>query len=64
MGNTDGDTLDNWRDGDDDGDGLLTKDEVGPDAEKPRDDDNNGVADYLQNAVTLRERVYLPVVME
>ena len=63
LGNTDGDTLDNWRDGDDDGDGLFTKDEVGPDAENPLDDDNDGVADYLQNASDLLKRLYLPFVL-
>ena len=63
LGNTDGDTLDNWRDGDDDGDGLFTKDEVGPDAENPRDDDNNGVADYLQSTSPFMERLYLPFVL-
>jgi PKD repeat protein len=64
LGNTDSDTLDNWRDGDDDGDGLFTKDEVGPDAENPLDDDNNGVADYLQNTSILIKQLYLPMILK
>jgi len=63
LSNTDGDALDNWRDGDDDGDGILTQDEVGPDAANPLDGDNNGIADYLQSESTLRERLYLPFVL-
>ncbi|MEZ4970157.1 MAG: hypothetical protein R2814_10995 [Flavobacteriaceae bacterium] len=41
---TDGDGIPNYLDADDDGDGVLTKDELG-------DADNNGVPDYLDKNI-------------
>ncbi len=64
LTNSDGDSLANWRDEDDDGDGILTKDEIGPDPKHPLDLDQNGLADYLQQRPTLSERLYLPMIMQ
>ena len=47
---TDSDTLPNYRDSDDDGDGTLTKDELDTDNDGVYDDtDMDGVPDYLDS---------------
>ena len=44
---TDGDTLLNYYDFDDDGDNVPTAAELGPDPLNPKDSDEDGIADYL-----------------
>jgi hypothetical protein len=48
TGDVDQDGTPNYLDTDSDGDGLLDRDEVGPDPLHPRDSNNNGVPDFLE----------------
>ncbi|MGL4186731.1 MAG: IPTL-CTERM sorting domain-containing protein, partial [Thiotrichaceae bacterium] len=52
--NTDGDTLINALDSDDDGDGVLTKDELG-------DLNKNGIPDYLEKLALSSPDMFKPV---
>jgi len=53
--------LPNWRNADDDGDGLPTIEEVGRNRALPIDEDGNGTPDYLQARIILY--LFLPVVL-
>ncbi len=55
----DGDGILDWHDFDDDGDGLLTSIEVGPDSENPIDLDGDGLPDYLDPTCFL----FMPVLV-
>lgn len=57
----DGDGAPNDLDRDADGDGAADAQEVGSNPAAPLDLDRNGVADYLQNTLTVRQ-LYLPLV--
>lgn len=57
----DGDGAPNDLDRDADGDGVADAQEVGSNPTAPLDLDRNGVADYLQNTLTVRQ-LYLPLV--
>ena len=60
----DQDGLPNFLDSDADGDGIDDQVEVGTDPQHPRDSNNNGVPDYLENNLTsVTERYnYLPLI--
>ncbi|GAB5399610.1 MAG: hypothetical protein Aureis2KO_11950 [Aureisphaera sp.] len=47
TGDLDGDGIPNFYDEDDDGDNVLTVDEIGGDPDNPQDTDGDGIADYL-----------------
>jgi hypothetical protein len=52
----DGDNEPNFLDADSDGDGLLDRDEVGPDPANPRDSNGDGIPDYLSPL----QRLFMP----
>lgn len=55
-------TLPNWRNADDDGDGVPTIEEVGRNRALPIDEDGNGTPDYLQPRIVLY--LFIPVILQ
>ena len=64
IADLDQDGLPNFLDSDADGDGIDDRTEVGTDPLHPRDSNNNGVPDYLENNLTseAERRNYLPLI--